>query len=124
MNVINDKITNFRKRMNINIVEGDIPENVKFTYSNEILLQFDSGINDPERYLIFTTKTHLTYLNNANNLYCDGTFRAYPRNFTQIYVIMADIKNIIVPLVYIFMKTKSKNSYKKALNFLKSKMEK
>ncbi|KAG0430043.1 hypothetical protein DMUE_5702, partial [Dictyocoela muelleri] len=123
MNILNDKITEYRKKHNINIISGDIPENVKFTFSNEKFLQFDSGLNDPKRYIIFTTETHLVYLENAINWYCDGTFRSCPKEFTQLYVIMGDIKNITLPLVYIFMKDKSKASYLNVFSYLKSKIK-
>ncbi|KAG0427189.1 hypothetical protein DMUE_5921, partial [Dictyocoela muelleri] len=121
--VLSDKITEFRKRMNQKIVSGDIPQNIKYTYSNELFLHFDSGINDPERFLIFTTETHLGYLNKANFWFCDGTFRSCPRSFSQIYVIMADVKGCLVPLVYVFMKNKSKTSYINVFKLLKSRMK-
>ncbi|KAG0436025.1 hypothetical protein DMUE_4422, partial [Dictyocoela muelleri] len=54
--------------------------------------------------------------------YCDGTFYSFPREFGQLYVIMSDVYSIVVPLVYIFMNNRSKNSYKRAFNFLKEKI--
>ncbi|KAG0422724.1 hypothetical protein DMUE_6183, partial [Dictyocoela muelleri] len=79
--VLNHKITEFRKRMNFKIVSGDIPENIKYTYSNDLFLQFDSCLEDTERNLIFTTETHLNYLNKSSVWYCDGTFRSCPLKF-------------------------------------------
>ncbi|KAG0440655.1 hypothetical protein DMUE_1575 [Dictyocoela muelleri] len=122
MNILNDKITEYRKKHKINIISGDIPENIKYTFSNEQFLQFDSDINDPNRFIIFTTETHLLYLENTRSWYCDGTFRSAPREFTQLYVIMG-ICNSTQPLVYIFMKDKSKVSYVNAFSYLKSKMK-
>ncbi|KAG0435481.1 hypothetical protein DMUE_4711 [Dictyocoela muelleri] len=106
--VLNDKITEFRKRMNFKIVSGDIPENINYTYSNDLFLQFDVGLEDTERILIFTTETHLDYLNKSSVWYCDRTLRSCPQNFSQIYVIMADGNGYNFSFVYIFMKNKIK----------------
>ncbi|KAG0437302.1 hypothetical protein DMUE_3772 [Dictyocoela muelleri] len=80
---LNDKITKYRKRMKVNIFTGDIPEKIKFTYSYGLFLQYDSEINDLNKFLKFTTYTHMVHLNNAQNWYCDGTFKSFPKKISQ-----------------------------------------
>ncbi|KAG0438869.1 hypothetical protein DMUE_2831 [Dictyocoela muelleri] len=72
------------------------------------------------RVIIFTTKTHLLHLENSNKWNCDGTFYSCPKNFQQLYVIIARVKSIDVPLVYAFMENKSKSSYYKLFNYIKN----
>ncbi|KAG0442198.1 hypothetical protein DMUE_0457 [Dictyocoela muelleri] len=79
---LNDLITATRKKHNINIIKDDIPENIKYTYANELFLQFDSGSSSTERYLIFTTDTHLQHLKHSELWFCDGTFRSCPKKFS------------------------------------------
>ncbi|KAG0441625.1 hypothetical protein DMUE_0906 [Dictyocoela muelleri] len=97
-------------------------ECLKYTYANELFLYYDSGINDPERVLIFTTETHLLHLKSSQSWNCDGTFWSYPRDYCQIYVILAKVRTINIPLVYFIMKTRSKSAYEKIFNFLKNKI--
>ncbi|KAG0433544.1 hypothetical protein DMUE_5404, partial [Dictyocoela muelleri] len=118
--ILRYKITAFRNRYNIKIIDADIPESIKVTFSKETFLQKDTGIDDPERVIIFTTKTYLLHLENSNKWNCGGTFYSCPKNFQQLYVIMARVKSIDVPLVYAFMKNKSKSSYYKLFNYIKN----
>ncbi|KAG0442190.1 hypothetical protein DMUE_0464 [Dictyocoela muelleri] len=120
LKILRDKITAFRNRNNVRIIDADIPESIKVTFSNEIFLQKDTGVNDPERIIIFTTKTHLLHLENSDKWNCDGTFYSCPKTFQQLYVIMARVKSIDVPLVYAFMKNKSKSSYYKLFSYIKN----
>lgn len=118
-----DSITSLRSKKNIMINNDDIPENIKYTFSNEKFLQYDSGILDEQRIVIFSTETHLNHLKYSNTWFCDGTFSSSPKKFTQIYVIMAKIRNLNIPLVYIFMKRKSKTAYSKIFEFLKCRID-
>ncbi|KAG0441260.1 hypothetical protein DMUE_1186 [Dictyocoela muelleri] len=61
------------------------------------------------------------HLKSARNWNCDDTFWACPNNFSQIYVIMSEIHDINVPLVFIFMKSKSKNAYERIFIYINNK---
>ncbi|KAG0437553.1 hypothetical protein DMUE_3625 [Dictyocoela muelleri] len=54
--------------------------------------------------------------------YCDGTFYSGSREFSKLNVLLSDIYNIVVLLLYIFINIRSKNSYTRAFNFLKEKI--
>ncbi|KAG0442258.1 hypothetical protein DMUE_0409 [Dictyocoela muelleri] len=119
IHILRDKITALRGRKNVKILKDDIPESIKFTYSNEGILQIDTGINNFNRILFFTTKTNSMHLKNSKILYCDGTFYSCPKEFSQLYVIMPEVKFIKVPLVFVFLKKKSKTSYLNVLKIIK-----
>lgn len=48
----------------------------------------DSGTDDPERILIFTTKENLKLLGRNPNWFCDGTFDISPTLLTQLNAIL------------------------------------
>ncbi|KAG0439352.1 hypothetical protein DMUE_2486 [Dictyocoela muelleri] len=123
-NTIVDRITRKRNKNNITAITNGIPDSIKFTFSKELFLQFDSGETDADRVLIFTTETHLMHLNFCNEWYCDGTFKSCPRDFTQLYTIMGRMKSEIMPFAYFLMKNKSKNGYLKGFKFVAEKLKK
>ncbi|RNA44359.1 hypothetical protein BpHYR1_051270 [Brachionus plicatilis] len=56
----------------------------------------DSGTDDPERILIFTTKENLKLLDRNPNWFCDRTFDISPTLFTQLYTIHVKISILIM----------------------------
>ncbi|KAG0439682.1 hypothetical protein DMUE_2266 [Dictyocoela muelleri] len=110
---IRDKITRVRRKNNVTIITDDIPENIKHTFANEKFLQYDSGQEDENRIVVFSTNTHLLHLGLAEHWLCDGTFYACPRQFLQIYSIHGSIKGKNFPLFYSLMKNKSEHSYER-----------
>ncbi|KAG0428611.1 hypothetical protein DMUE_5809, partial [Dictyocoela muelleri] len=119
-----DKITRHRKKVNFVPINDDIPEIIKYTFSSEKFLIYDSGDSNNNRILIFSTNTHISYLEHSESWYCDGTFKSCPTGFEQVYTIMGLIKRKCVPLVYILMKDRSKVSYLEALNVINSYLKK
>ncbi|KAG0442239.1 hypothetical protein DMUE_0424 [Dictyocoela muelleri] len=113
-----NKLTKIRRKNNIIFERDDIPISAKFTFLNKKFLLHDSCIENSNRILIFTTDTHLLYLENSEVWYCDGTFKSCPRDFEQVYTIMGRIKGCNLPLVYIIMKNKSKNAYLDAFAYI------
>ena len=104
-----DGLTRVRRKNSYVSQVDNIPENIKFAYSSEIFLKYSefNGEKNEINLLIFSTYTHLDYLKLSKKWYCDGTFRAYPRGFRQIYTIMGDVKGYNFPLVYTIMNEKS-----------------
>lgn len=75
-------------------------------------LQHDNDIYDAEKFLIFTTFTHLK---SAQNWNFDLTFQTCQSNFLQIYVIIPEIHELMCYWFYIFMRSKNKNDMKEYL---------
>ena len=64
----------------------DVEQRFQQTDLGEQFLQHDSGHEDPNRFLVFSTPTLLTLLAAALTVFCDGTFKISPMAFEQVYV--------------------------------------
>ena len=81
----------------------------------------DTGKKDKDRFMLFTRESHLDVLENSKAVGADGTFKVKKKFFRQIFTIHGEINGKMVPLVFVLMKTKTKNAYRKVFKFLKSK---
>ncbi|KAG0439579.1 hypothetical protein DMUE_2334 [Dictyocoela muelleri] len=57
------------------IMTSDIPDELKNTISGEKFLQYDSGVNDDKRILIFFNQSKIYYLTNSDTYLGDGTLK-------------------------------------------------
>lgn len=56
---------------------------------------------------IFTNASNLSLLNNAQHVFADGTFSYAPKHFLQMYTVHVYINGFYLPIIYVFMETKS-----------------
>ncbi|CAF2682034.1 unnamed protein product [Rotaria sp. Silwood2] len=77
------------------------------TKKKEQFLQYDSGNQDSNRFLIFATSQQLDLLQSSADMYMDGTFKVVPELFFQLYSIHGSVQGTIIPLAYILMSRKS-----------------
>jgi len=63
---------------------------------------------------IFTTASNLLLLNNAQHVFADGTFSYAPKHFLQMYTIHVYINGFYLPIIYVFMETKTHQVYNDA----------
>ncbi len=89
------------------------------TLRGENFLAFDSGSDDPDRFLLFTTEENLDILEVNTVWHADGTFKSCPSLFYQIYTVHAVMNGHTIPLVYFLLQRKTEDQYVKALNQLK-----
>jgi len=73
------------------------------------------------KFMIFTTVKNCIYLRESNFWLADGTFKACPGIFKQIFTIHGSISrginnNICVPLVYVLITNQTEDDYKTVLN--------
>ena len=76
-----------------------------------------------ERILLFLTNAFTVHLNNAKVWIMDGTFDTVPPLFQQLYTIHRSIgatNSRILPVVYALMTHKSRNSYVRLFQEIKS----
>lgn len=97
-----------------------IPDNLKNTYRGSLFYYSNSGVNDPNRVLIFTTDENLRLLEKHGDWYCDGTFSITPVLFYQLYTIHIVVNNKDLPLVYGFLPNKTQATYIKFFRMIKS----
>ena len=65
----------------------EIPEELRKLASGEMFLLQDSGINDSDRMLIFSTECGIEHLRKYKNWAVDGTFPSAPGMFYQVFTI-------------------------------------
>ena len=82
----------------------------------QFLLHQDANI------LIFATEPNLRLLSNAETIYMDGTFKASPQIFEQLYSIHATYRGHVVPVVYALLPDKLRETYHTMFDILKRKM--
>lgn len=111
---------NSRKRnsINVNIESNLLIQNIKSLRDENIVL-YDSGSNDVDRLIIFTTNTNFIHLNNAKVWISDGTFKCFPREFSQLYIIFEKVFKKDFHLVFMLMKSRTELAYTRSFNVLK-----
>ena len=65
----------------------EIPENLRSTYSEQKFYWDDTGNDDKNRIIIFTTQKNLELLERHQDWYCDGTFEIAPTFFKRYILI-------------------------------------
>ncbi|CAF0945070.1 unnamed protein product [Brachionus calyciflorus] len=78
--------------------------------SNECI---NTGPNDKNRIIIFTTEDNLCLMAKYTDWYCDGTFDISPTLFKQVYSLHVPIKDHVMPMLYGFLPNKKQLTYKK-----------
>lgn len=113
-----DKIAKVRNRNGIFTVgmNADIPPELHHDLRNNLFFRFDSGVNDTDRIVIFSSEFKKNYIEKSTILLMDGTFKTTPAGFYQILTIHGYFFGRSFPLFYIFMKNKSSGCYIKAFN--------
>ncbi|RNA24297.1 hypothetical protein BpHYR1_014370 [Brachionus plicatilis] len=89
----------------------DIPTNLKETLTDnegntENFLLHDSGIDDQNRFFIYSTKKNLKLLENSD-IFADRTFNIAPTNFVQVYSLHTLVDGICLPFVFCLLPHKT-----------------
>ncbi|XP_034945928.1 uncharacterized protein [Chelonus insularis] len=96
-----------------------LTEEFKYTHTGELFLLYDNG-GSKRRFLMFTTHKNLNVLSRCQQWLGDGTFRVAPNNFSQLYTIIHGfMEGRSVPLVYVLLPNKLKNTYIQVLKVLR-----
>ena len=80
---------------------------------------FDSGPGS-DRMLILTTNANLALMRQSGRLCGDGTFKAAPKLWTQLYTIHGQKNGYTVPCVFALLPDKRKESYTRLFRQIKS----
>ena len=88
-----------------------LPERYQVTKAGEQFLNFDSGVGDNKRILIFATQQGIHFLSNNSHWFMDGTFKLCPEIFYQIYTIHALNNNQVFPCVFALLPNKNEDTY-------------
>jgi len=93
-----------------------LPDEYKNIHGKNFLIYDNKKEN---RILIFATKENLDTLHTFKNWMVDGTFRAVPKLFSQLYTIHGYKNRTTIPLIYVLMTNRTTNSYNEMLQMLK-----
>ena len=98
----------------------DIPQEFQVIGSSqEQFLQFDSGMDDEKRILIFATQSGLNDLCNFQNWATDGTFKVSPTIFYQLQTIHIHLEHTSVPRMFALLPDKKEETYHRLYDALK-----
>lgn len=64
-----------------------LPDKYTTSAEGEDFVLLDSGPN-PDRFIMFSTKTNMDFLTTCDSIHMDGTFSTCPALFNQLYVII------------------------------------
>lgn len=95
------------------MIQAEIVEPYNKTTNGRDFLQYDSGLNDPDRILIFSTNQDLRNLSNSPILLADGTFKTVPTLFQQMYTLHGIVRGYCFPLVYCLCVRKDEATYRR-----------
>jgi hypothetical protein len=101
------------------LTELDLPERYTQTIIGHPFLLYDIGPSN-DRILLFSTQRNLDLMARCNHWYADGTFKASPYLFTQIYTIHAMKYDNVIPTVFALMPNKTQVSYNRVFSALKN----
>ncbi|KAF4529375.1 hypothetical protein B566_EDAN015428 [Ephemera danica] len=88
------------------------PEKQKLS-SGDNFLFFDSGVQDPQRFLVFGTERGKKLAEESDIWAMDGTFKTTPTIFYQLYSLFCKKGDNWFPALYILMSGKTKQCYVK-----------
>ena len=81
-------------------------------HDGQVFLQYDSGVNDKNRFLIFASNQGLDDLLVLNKQWaCDGTFKYCLSIFYQLYIIHVRVREIYIPRLFALLPNKAQHTY-------------
>lgn len=99
-----------------------IPDNYRnYEYTpgqTETFLIADSGENDANKILIFGRASTASWVGRVRKIYVDGTFSLAPKLFSQLFVIMAEREQFVLPILYILLPNKEQATYERMLEMI------
>ena len=120
-----DRITKLRNKALIEYQPAaeDIPECLRKNLRNEKFFEYDSGVNDSKRFVIYQSDFQLSFLKKSSIWIIDETFRTVPKEFTLMISIHGIIFGKCFALAYILIKTKQEDVYDKVFSYIREKIE-
>jgi hypothetical protein len=81
----------------------------------------DTGREDPERIIGFSTEAFMKILFNSPTVYSDGTFSVIPlKSFYQLYTLHGELNNVPLPLAFFLLPNKTAKTYGRMIELVKN----
>ena len=87
-----------------------LPQMYQLTSTGDQFPQYDSGIGDDGRILIFMSDQGLELLSNLQHWFCDGTFKVCPEIFYQVYTIHTLVNGRVLPCLFALLPNKNQQT--------------
>lgn len=92
----------------MNLCDYDVPDSLRKTYRGEDFYWDDSGKDDTERIIIFTTLKNIELINQFPDLGSDSTHGLAPKKILQqLYTIHSHVYGRNLPLIYALLPNKT-----------------
>ena len=95
-----------------------VDENFKYISDDGVF--HDTTKRDPDRIIFLTSRSNLAVLENSKTVAADGTFKVKKKYHRQIFTIHGELDDKMIPLIYVYMKRKTKRAYKRIFKHIKS----
>jgi hypothetical protein len=95
----------------------DIPLQLQKTNNNYQFMQFDSGVENEKRFIVFFSSEFLNYIQKIDVWIIDGTFKSVPKDFYQLITLQGLIFNQYIPLIFILTTDKTTDTYSNMLKY-------
>ncbi|KAL8610870.1 hypothetical protein ACOMHN_056725 [Nucella lapillus] len=82
---------------------------------DRFLLEIDNHAG----FVIFVTDESLESIGRCTGLFMDGTFRACPRPFSQVFTILGNLHGFVIPFVDVLMADRRAGTYRRIFQVLK-----
>jgi hypothetical protein len=89
----------------------DIPSEYFKTLDGSDFLKLYTGMTDMDRIFIFMDDSLFPFIKSRKTWLCDGTFKAAPPGFLQVFTIHCSMFEKNISFCYVYMKSKSEYDY-------------
>jgi hypothetical protein len=117
---IMDNCTRIKKKSKYQILISkfdDIPDSLKYDLTGDRFFQFDSGVTDEKRILMFFfSSKNMDIILKANLIMADGSFWSVATNFFQILTIKIAVFGKCLPICHFLLCDKSEETYTRAFS--------
>ena len=97
-----------------------VPVVYSTTTDGRRFLMYDSGIDDNDRLLIYSTDENLDAMANRTDWFVDGTFKCAPEIFYQVFTIHIFIHGTVIPVLFALLPNKQQSTYERLLRGVNS----
>lgn len=97
-----------------------VPTTYSTTTDGRRFLMFDSGVDDHNRILIYSTDENLDAMASKTDWFIDGTFKCAPEIFYQVFTIHVYVHGAVIPVLYALLPNKQEATYARLLQALTS----
>jgi hypothetical protein len=97
-----------------------VPTIYSTTSDGRRFLMYDSGSDDHDRILIYSTDENLDAMASKTDWFMDGTFKCAPEIFYQVFTIHVYVHGTVIPVLYALLPNKQQATYERLLRALTS----